>query len=215
MTALSIPEFKSLPVNKNSIANRRLLYGICINDADYMVSREVNGKRVICPIYSKWKDMIARCYSKRYHAKHPTYINCSVTQEWYSFMVFKSWMITQDWKGKSLDKDILIPGNKVYSPSTCLFVSQSLNNLLNDRAAARGELPQGVTFNAQVDRYKAEIRTFGKGKSLGCFATPEEASAVYREAKRAHILRIAAAESDIRIKKGLFLHSLKFTGEIK
>jgi len=41
-------------------------------------------------------------------------------------------MERQDWEGKHLDKDILIPGNKIYSPDRCIFVS-SLINLLIDK----------------------------------------------------------------------------------
>ena len=43
-----------------------------------------------------------------------------------------------------MDKDILVKGNKVYSPDTCRFVPQYINSLLTNAAAIRGELPCGV-----------------------------------------------------------------------
>jgi hypothetical protein len=46
-----------------------------------------------------------------------------------------------------LDKDILVKNNKVYSPSTCVFVPKSLNCLLEKRANHRGAYPIGVTLS--------------------------------------------------------------------
>lgn len=54
-------------------------------------------------------------------------------------------MLTKDWQGNQLDKDILNPGNKEYSPDNCIFVTQDINLLLNSRAKCRGKYPQGVS----------------------------------------------------------------------
>lgn len=107
--------------------SKKLIYGVGVNDSDYKVNPTVKGKRVKCPFYMKWRNMIARCYSSAYHKIKPSYKGCVVCSEWLSFSNFKSWMIKQDWKGKQLDKDIVKLGNKEYSPSTCVFVSNSVN----------------------------------------------------------------------------------------
>ena len=80
--------------------SKKLVYGIGINDADYAVTEwetiEVNGKRKKklvwgCPYYRTWKDMLRRCYSTKFQETNPTYIGCSVSDEWLTFSVFKSW----------------------------------------------------------------------------------------------------------------------------
>ncbi len=78
-------------------------------------------------IYKTWRHMLERCYDKKYQAKRPTYIGCSVCAEWHNFQIFAEWMSEQDYEGKQLDKDIKVKGNKVYSPDTCTFVTLDKN----------------------------------------------------------------------------------------
>lgn len=186
---------------------KRLIQGVGVNDADYVLNQTENGKTVLCPFYRRWMDMLTRCYSDNWHQKRPTYIGCSVCDEWLSFMNFKAWMIVQDWKGKQLDKDIIEPGNKLYSSDTCCFISQDINLLLTDSAAIRGKYPQGVYFNKTAGKFQAYIKISGIKKSLGYFHTSEEASVVYIDAKSSHILDIANEQSDLRVKSGLKMHS--------
>lgn len=77
--------------------------------------------------------MKQRCYSALFHQRRPSYIGCVVCDEWLVFENFYYWVVNQDWKGKHLDKDILIPNNKIYSPDTCVFVSPKLNRLLTQK----------------------------------------------------------------------------------
>ena len=126
------------------MAKSKLVHGIGRNDADYPVTiyDVIDGKLKqlrTCHFYHAWKHMIARCYSQKFQAKYPTYRGCSVTPGWHSFAAFRAWMLTQPWEGSELDKDILEPGNKVYSPDACIFVPSHLNMFMTDRAAARGE----------------------------------------------------------------------------
>lgn len=82
--------------------------------------------------YSRWSDMIKRCYDLNKQEKHPTYKGCSVCDEWHNFQCFANWFEAnhpKDGKRYELDKDILVPGNKVYSPETCMFVTRSENAL--------------------------------------------------------------------------------------
>ena len=91
----------------------------------------VNGKAV--KAYRTWGSMIERCYSKKCQAKHPTYIGCSVVEEWHNYQNFAKWFDENYIDGCELDKDIKIKGNKVYSPSTCIFVSMA-DNVIEARA---------------------------------------------------------------------------------
>ena len=47
---------------------------------------------------------------------------CSVCEEWKHFSNFKKWFDENYIEGFDIDKDILIKGNKVYSPEACSFV---------------------------------------------------------------------------------------------
>jgi len=183
----------------------KLVYGWGINDADYVTRPTVNGKEVWCPYFRSWKGMIKRCYDPQLHKKRPTYIGCSIVEEWRSFMAFRSWMMQQQWQGLHLDKDILQPGNKAYSPDTCVFVSHSLNNLLVDSGASRGEYPIGVYWNKQHRKYQATCCIDGKNKHLGYFSSPDQASRVYIKAK-AQLIAETALKEPPRIRNGLLLH---------
>ena len=119
---------------------RKLVCGVGNNDSDYVVTKfetiVVNGKLKqkliwVCPYYRVWKGMLERCYSIKYQESQPTYIGCSVTDEWLTFSAFKNWMEKQNFEGMQLDKDLLIEGNKVYSPETCVFVSGMVNNFIH------------------------------------------------------------------------------------
>lgn len=99
------------------------VYGVGINDADYQVSKG----SWICPFYKHWKNMLARCYSPAFQRNQPLYVGCTVDPRWHRFSHFKSWMETQDWEGKQLDKDRKVLGNKVYGPDTCLWLTRKEN----------------------------------------------------------------------------------------
>lgn len=107
-----------------------LIYGIGVNDADYVVNSVVSdtGELTRCAYYTQWKNMMARCYGKSTHKRQPTYVGCSVHPEWHSFTNFRSWMVEQDWKGKALDKDYKVEGNRVYGPDTCTWLTGKQNS---------------------------------------------------------------------------------------
>jgi hypothetical protein len=206
MSTASVTEFRTFPVNKASIVKRKPVHGVGINDADYLVAPRVNGGILMCPYYSAWTGMLDRCYRVDEHKRHPTYIGCSVVKEWHTFSVFRAWMQQQDWQGKELDKDILVPGNKVYSPSTCYFVTRAMNILLNDRRAARGDWPRGVYLIKETNKFRAHISCFGKWKHLGVFDTPEKAETAYKKGKSDYIRSVAATEAE-PIRSALFKHA--------
>jgi len=192
-----------VPSNKNSIGHRKPVYGVGINDADYMVHIRINGKHMICPYYGAWKSMLRRCHDPKFHENNPTYIGCSAAEEWLTFSNFREWMIEQDWEDKQLDKDIINPGNKVYSPENCCFVTHAVNSLLNDHARARGKWPKGVCFHKRDNKFRAQLSVNGKIKHLGSFDTPEEAESAYIQAKYDHILVVANEQINQRIRQGL------------
>lgn len=160
--------------------------GVGVNDSDYVTQKymyfgRVGGKvkhKLIwrCPYYNVWKSMITRCYSRNKDKLYPTYAKVSVCEEWLVFSNFKSWMEKQDWEGKELDKDLLVPGNKIYSPETCCFLDRKVNNFIRDIKRSRGNFPTGVYFNKKLQKYVSQcIQLDGKQKYLGLFNTAKEA----------------------------------------
>lgn len=83
--------------------------------------------------YMTWVSMFTRCYDSKYQIKQPTYIGCTVHPEWHNFQNFAKWYEENYIENFHLDKDILVPGNKIYGPDTCCFVPQVINNLFIKR----------------------------------------------------------------------------------
>jgi len=124
------------------------------------------------------------------------------------FSAFREWMDDQGWQGKNLDKDLLVCGNKIYSPETCLFVSPAINRLLTNGMASRGKYPQGV-YKIR-DKYRAQISINNINTFLGDFKTPSLAEAVYLKAKSKHIRNIAEKESE-PLRSALLRHASLFS----
>ena len=201
--------------NKIKEKMNKLVYGVGINDLGYrtQVYEDVTkngGKRIqkivfLCKYYSSWKHMLERCYSKKYLESYPTYIGTSVCSEWLYAAEFKKWMELQNWQGKCLDKDIIVPGNRLYSPDTSAFVLPATNSFVIASDACRGDYPIGVHFSKHTGRYKAYCKNpfSGKQEHLGCFSTPEEAHEAWRRRKHELAQLVADTESDPRIVEAL------------
>ena len=149
--------------------------------------------------YKCWKSMLMRCYSAKFQEKNPTYIDCSVCDEWLYYPNFKNWYDNNYYeinnKTSQLDKDVSIKGNKIYSPDTCVFAPSFINKLFVKRQNDRGELPVGVCYNKTNKKYVAGLSVFKDGKSvkkhLGYFDTTEEAFKIYKQAKEEYIKEVA------------------------
>lgn len=195
--------------------SKKLVYGVGINDADYVVQvwetiGYVNGKQKQklvweCPYYRVWHNMLKRCYSTKLQERNPTYKGCSVSEEWLTFSSFRSWMEIQDFEGKQLDKDLLFEGNKVYSSESCVFVTRVVNMFTTDRGNDRGEWPLGVCWHKKDEKFMARCRNpfTKKLEYLGSFDCPQKAHKAWlkRKLELAHLL--AAEQTDERVAKAL------------
>lgn len=179
---------------------KKLVCGIGINDSDCHVQPTINGKQQYCKFYTAWVHMLKRCYCAKSQARNPSYSGCTVDSRWHKFSAFKAWMMAEDWQGKQLDKDILVPGNKVYSPDTCCFVDAKTNKFLTDSAAARGEYPIGVSFHQRDQKFKSECSNplSKKREFLGYFTCPDKAHQAWR--KRKHELACQLADLQMNQK---------------
>lgn len=197
--------FVKIPATKRSISSRKKVHIFGINDADYLVQPRINGIKYMCPYYDVWQGMLRRCYSQESLRKRPTYFGCTVCKDWHLFSNFRAWMKTQDWKDKSLDKDIITPNNKVYSPDNCVFVTKDINSLLNKNEVIRGRYPLGVS--AKGSGFRAKISAYGKSVWIGTYKTIEEAESAYKQYKYRLLLDIAKSHDDERVRNGLILHA--------
>lgn len=166
--------------NKN-----KLVCGVGINDYE----GDVRINRIAMKSYGTWKSMLERCYSIVSYKVRPTYIDCLVCDEWLLFSNFKQWFDENYIEGFDLDKDILVEGNKVYSPDTCRFVPHYINSLVLNSRASRCEMPIGVfkkLSKGQINpTYTACCRIgTSRNKLSKTFKTIEEASAWYSETKK-------------------------------
>jgi len=193
-------EFIELPANKMSIVKRGFVFGKATNDAPYITRSKTYGA---CPYYTTWYNMLKRCYSPSTIKVTSVYEDATVCSEWLLFSNFRDWMKLQDWKEKTLDKDILIIGNKVYSPETCIFVTARLNSLLTHKRRKSSSYLVGVAYNKLEKRFQAECVTISGRHYLGKFKTEHEAHQAYVDFKVAHILEIASLETSIILKEAL------------
>lgn len=182
--------FIEIPASNKSLGQRKLIFGIASNNAKYMVS--VQGEcntTELCPYYKVWHSMIRRCYSGVFQLKNPTYKGCTVCDDWLLFLNFKVWMIKQDWQGKELDKDLLINGNKEYSPHSCLFVTKEVNSALSFSRVRIDGIPSGVS--KKRNRYIVRCQSDGRRVSVGSFVDLEVAVSAYNSAKIDDLTKIA------------------------
>lgn len=95
--------------------------------------------------YLRWYAMLERCYAL--NNKYPTYQDCSVADIWHNFQNYAEWYETNYTHKFQIDKDILIKGNRVYSPEACFFVSHQDNTA---HATAKSFIivsPTGVEYS--------------------------------------------------------------------
>ena len=183
----------------------QMVYGVGINDADYVTDHRIDGKRVVCPYYNTWKSMLMRCYGKKYQEHYPTYKGCSVCPDWLYFMNFRKWMIRQDWEGKQLDKDLLVRGNKVYSEDTCVFVDAMTNLFTTDRGRSRGNYPLGVCMDKRDGKFQARCCNpfTKKQENLGYFTCEHQAHLAWKDRKHILACQLADLQTDPRVAAAL------------
>ena len=143
--------------------------------------------------YKCWYHMIRRYYEN----KDTSYKDCSVCEEWLCYANFEKWYNENyyeiDGERTELDKDILLKGNKVYSPITCVFVPKNINALFEKSNKIRNSFYIGVRQHSKYkNKYMAECSDgHNKNKYLGIFDNPKEAFYAYKTHKENLIKEIA------------------------
>ena len=145
--------------------------------------------------FNTWHNMIKRCYDDNVKKKYTTYIGCSVCEEWHNFQNFAKWYDENYYEVQEekmcLDKDILVKGNKIYSPSTCIFAPQRINTLFIKSDLSRGDLPIGVQWDKKCNKYRIQTHINKKLTTIKRVDTIEEAFNIYKKVKENEIKNIA------------------------
>lgn len=162
------------------------VFGIASNDFNKIIHKNTIEHKA----YSVWYSMIRRCYSYIYQKNKPTYEGCTVCDEWLYFSNFKKWFDENYIEGFQLDKDIIIRGNKVYSPETCCFVPKEINIIFQNKSKRIYDLPIGV-YKTRYNKYRASLHINGKPVVIGNFNSPEEAFEAYKQEKEKYIKELA------------------------
>lgn len=152
------------------------------------IVRDCGTKKKATPEYGRWNSMMGRCYQLanteylRYGA-----LGVYVCEDWKNFQVFAKFFNDNWTEGLDLDKDILVYGNKCYSPETCVFVPKYINNLLVHSKNVLNGYPVGVYYLKQgpnmVNPLKKPFTSEIDKKNLGFYVTPMEAHKAWQEAK--------------------------------
>ena len=148
-----------------------------------------------------YRNMYNRCYNERVHELQPNYIGCTICEEWLSLpdhntsqagrQAFYDWVNDGNFyeiEGEptvQLDHDILVKGNRIYSPDTCVFVPASVNAMFGGFHGRDTEFPVGVEPTPN-GKFRTSLRSI-----RDVFDTPEEAWRVYAEHQKAKVVAVA------------------------
>lgn len=109
------------------------------------VHKSLNQNRSRTKNYQRWYHMLERCYCDKYQKRFPSYIGCSVCDEFLNFQLFASWCDDNDDElcDYELDKDGIVIGNKIYSPSMCQLIPKQENVEITHAKTFRLISPEG------------------------------------------------------------------------
>ena len=174
--------------------------------------------------YKSWSSMITRCYAKLNKTNESFYYkykDVTICDEWLLFENFYEWLHSQENFENlkdirfEIDKDILIKGNKIYSPDTCCLVPHNVNSLFIKCDKIRGKYPIGVTYKTRDNVFEVQCNINGKETYLDRSKTPEEGFLIYKNFKERIIKQVAQEEYDKgNITKKCYDAMMKYKVEI-
>ncbi|AGH32089.1 HNH endonuclease [Vibrio phage 11895-B1] len=143
-----------------------------------------DGKRIKYKEFSYWLDMSTRCNNPNYALKFPTYKDVIMSDTFEDYNIFVEWCRSKPQFFEDnfvLDKDIVLPKNKIYHEDFCNFVPPQVNGFFVMRTNGRNkELPVGVSWCNSEGKFKAYCSQLnGKNKMLGRFKNEVEAGIAY------------------------------------
>lgn len=139
-------------------------------------------------IYSKWANMMQRCYDEETHKLKPYYAVCTAEIEWLNFSNYREWHRENEMGDRKvdLDKDVLIQGNTVYGSETCSLIPHFTNTIFEERGA-----DTNIVLNNDTGKYDVTMSVLGKKEDVGTFDTEEEAKQGFINYKQDYIRNFA------------------------
>lgn len=150
--------------------------------------------------YQAWKGIMYRCFDKNTKDRNSAYQDATCCKEWLCFENFYEWLHEQEnfdkWDDDkwTIDKDILIKGNKIYSSETCCLVPNNVNALFISKSNYRGNLPIGVKRSHKSFIARCSNPITGEREYLGSYSTPYYAFKAYKKYKEKLIKQVAEIE---------------------
>lgn len=139
-------------------------------------------------IYSKWANMMQRCYDEETHKLKPYYALCTAEIEWLNFSNYREWH-KENMMGDrkvDLDKDVLVQGNTVYGSETCTLIPHFTNTIFEERGT-----DTNIVLNNATGKHDVTMSILGKKEDVGTFDTEEEAKQGYIDYKQDYIKNFA------------------------
>ena len=172
-------------------------------------------------LYETWRGMFKRCYDEENRHKNLTYKDCEVDDIWFNLQNFGKWYEDNFYQIEGekmcLDKDILVKGNKIYSPNTCIFVPKRINELFTKTNKNRGKYPIGISWKEKNKKFQVQCSVVENErktmKYLGLYTDLNEAFKVYKDFKENYIKQVADEYKD-KIPKKLYEAMYSYKVEI-
>ncbi len=138
----------------------------------------------------RYQNMMNRVNSKASLSNDPQYKGCTIHEYFLSKYNFCMWarenMPVVDGVKFSLDKDLLVEGNMMYSPDTCIFLPHNVNTFLTGNKKRANNRSGHTGIRIERNKWVAFIKDFenpGVQVRLGAFNTQEEAREVREKAR--------------------------------
>ena len=135
--------------------------------------------------YRAWINMLSRCYDPNYigtKAGRVCYSGVQVTDTWLNFQVFAEWYC-KELKSPEikfvLDKDLLSPDVKIYSPETCCLIPEQLNIALIDRLSLNKTRKLSTIRKCKNGTYSVGVSLNKKFTTFSGYKTEKECFDLY------------------------------------